>query len=559
MMRGIKAESGEHAPLTAEASGAAPRAFTFLRTPAFWLLLAVFVFEFFLFDHFGARRHTNAYPRWNDQIQYLTESYTGHEYARAHGLGAGLWRSLTNPSAQGTLHDFFAILAFTIAGPSRSAALALNLLALIAWQAALFVAVARRTGRPALAFVAAMLPLLLRGPWDNIPGSAYDFRLDHLAMCALGITAAAAWLSDGFRSRRGSAFFGIAVGLTLLTRFLTGTYFVVIFAGLLAWVLSGADRKIRTANLGGAAFIAFLMAAPIFWLNADAVRDYYWVGHYVGPESVIRNPHLGLGRSLAFIWGNLCQRHIGGFFAIVAIGAALWFAFSRRGERRPADRGAWLVGALFLLAPALVLTLHQQKSEVVVSALVPGAVLLTIALWLIAARRATDRGVRGCAVFVAVAALAFFTHAQVPPAYSPAINAEIRLVNSLADEIFTRARAGGLRELRVAVDHITDSLDAQVLRVICYERHRVLFPVNMTLPTGIAEPTEAIVMSRLAESDFVFLTEDAPAGGYPFDQKLATMRPQLRAWCDAHLRVANQFTLFGRRMRLYQRREIPFP
>ena len=81
----------------------------------------------------------------------------------------------------------------------------------------------------------------------------------------------------------------------------------------------------------------------------------------------------------------------------------------------------------------------------------------------------------------------------------------------------------------------------------------------MTLPNGIAAPTEEEVFARLALSDFVFLTEEAPAGGYPFDQKLAALRPKLRAWCETNLRMAERFTLFERRMVLYQRREIPFP
>ncbi len=530
-----------------------------LRSPAPWLLLAVFAFEFFLFDHYGARRYTNIYPRWNDQIQYLTESYTGYEFAREHGLAEGLLRALTNSSAQGTLHDFFAVIAFTVTGPSRSAALALNMLALIAWQAALFAAVAQRTENRAGAFAVAMLPLLLRGPWDNIPGSAYDFRLDHLAMCALGITATAAWASDSFRSRRGSTLFGVAVGLTLLTRFLTGTYFVVIQAGLLAWIMTGEDRKPRLINFGRAALIAFVIAAPVFWLNFEAVRDYYWIGHYVGPESAIRNQNMGFGRSLAFVWGNLFERHIGGFFVVLVAAGATALAFSRRGERRPGDRSFWIIGALFLLSPALVLTLHQQKSEVVLSALAPGLVILAAALWFIAGRRASPPAFRALAAVVTLAGLAFFTHQQVPQAFPPATIAETRIVNSLADEIFRRARSGNLKELRVGVDYITDCLDAQVLRVMCYERHRVWFAINMTLPTGIAEPAEDIVMSRLAESDFFFLTQEAPEGGFPYDRKLAAMRPQLRTWCDEHLRGANQFTIFGRRMVLYQRREIPFP
>src|SRR5688500_15155970 len=87
-----------------------PRIPASFRSPVTWLLVGVFVLEFFLFDQFGARRHTPVYPRWHDQVQYLGESYTAYEFARSRGVIASLLNALTNSSAQGTLHDFFALL-----------------------------------------------------------------------------------------------------------------------------------------------------------------------------------------------------------------------------------------------------------------------------------------------------------------------------------------------------------------------------------------------------------------------------------------------------------------
>jgi hypothetical protein len=527
------------------------------RRTAGWLLLGLFLGEFLLFDQWGARRFTNSYPRWNDQIQYLTESYAAFERARAEGLPAALWSTLINSSAQGTLHDFLALLAFTVAGPSRSAALALNLLALVAWQAALYWAVAHR-GHRVLAGAAVFLPLALAGPWRPIPGSAFDFRLDHLAMCALGVSAALAWRTDGLRARRASLAFGLAVGLTLVTRFLTGTYFVLMLAFLLAWTLTQPDRRVRTANLGRAVCVAALVALPFFWRNWETARDYYWIGHYVGPESTIRDPHLTLAGSLSFVLREFFQRHVGWVFVGIAATGAVLLGW-RRGSSRDADRTGFIWGATFLLAPAIVLTLHPQKSEVVLSALAPGLVTLVAASWLAIAGAPKVRQALPAMVAVALGAGLFFVHAQLTPLLTPADQTQNRTVNAVCDEIFRRAQAGKLTELRVAVDHITDAFDAQVLRIVCYERHRVWFPVNMTLPTGIAEPDGALVLSRLEESDFVFVTTEGPAGLYPYDRKLAALRPQVQAWCDAHLRLANQFDLFGRRLRLYQRREIPFP
>lgn len=543
-------------------------------SPWLWLLLGLFAAEFILFDQFGAHRYTGIYPRWNDQIQYLGEAYTGYEYARAHGFVRGLWQTLVNPSAQGTLHDFAALIAFSAAGPSRSAALALNVLALIGWQVALVLAVARAGGSRALGFAAAMLPLALSGPWQDIPGSAYDFRLDHLAMCAFGIAGAMAWCTDGLKSRGWSIAFGVAVGLTLLTRFLTGTYFVVIFVTLLGWSLCHPHRGRRVTNLLLAALVAAALAGPVCWLNREWVWNYYWIGHYIGPESAIRNSHLNLWRSLAFVVQQLAGRHLGIFFGGLALVGTIGFAVFRSGASAPIPGARYrlFLAATFLLAPALVLTLHQQKSEIVVSALVPGVVLLVVALWLrLAPGRSLPAGdfpapararshVHGSiAPGIAIAALAFFAVAQLRPANDAANRADFDRVALLADQIFARANAGGLREPRIAVDYITDCLDAQVLRVFCYERHRVWVPFEMTLPISIAEPSEGEVMERLARSDFVFLSEEAPAGNFPFDHKLAALRPMLRAWCEEHLRAVERFPLFGRRMVLYQRREIPLP
>lgn len=566
-----------------------------LCSSAWWLIVAVTLVEFFLFDHYGSRRVTGFYPRWNDQIQYLSECYTGFEFARAHGLGAGLWHALTNPSAQGTLHDFAAILLFQFVGPSRSAALALNMLALVAWQIALFIAVHRRSGRPSLAILAAMLPLTFRGPWENVPGSAYDFRLDHLAMCAIGTTAAIALLTAGFRHRSWSAVFGIATGITLLTRFITGTYFVVIFLAFIVWALITTDRRQRLTNIAIAAIIAVAIALPIFWLNREWVWNYYYIGHYVGPESAIRNQNFGLGRSVQFVFGWLGQRHLGPFFGWFATIAAILLPIAATiSPRAPNDTRqnpaetfsaeALVHGLIFLCSPALVLTLHPQKSEVVLGALAPGVTLLVVAIWALALRHRDDsRRARAAhdavqpvsaqpsatavsvvrwpaaviAVVAVLVALGYFGRRQTVVFERPESMARFRQVNTLADYVLTTADKAQLPVIRVSVDYITDALDAQVLRVVCYERHHVWKDWDMKLPTGIAAPDPDVVWQRIMASDFVFLTEQGNAVRFPYDQKLADMKPALAQWCDTHLLLAKRFTLNGRTMALYQRRDLP--
>jgi hypothetical protein len=172
-----------------------------------------------------------------------------------------------------------------------------------------------------------------------------------------------------------------------------------------------------------------------------------------------------------------------------------------------------------------------------------------------------SRDLRILPAFIAIAAviasLTYFASRQTRPIESPEAMANFRQVNSLADYVVAQADAAKLPVIRVSVDYITDALDAQVLRVICYERHHVWKDWDMKLPTGIAEPDAATVRQRLAESDFVFLTDDdSTYAGFPYDKKLAALRPELHAWCDAHLTLVRRFVLQSHPLTLYERHNL---
>ena len=78
-----------------------------------WLLAgAIMALELLVFHQLAAKRQAMVYPRWSDQIQYLSESYYSYDELKAHGWRAGLTYACTNPAAQGTLHDIVAVVAF---------------------------------------------------------------------------------------------------------------------------------------------------------------------------------------------------------------------------------------------------------------------------------------------------------------------------------------------------------------------------------------------------------------------------------------------------------------
>lgn len=553
-----------------------PSAFA-TRSPWLWMAAGLLMLaEFLLFDRMTSIHHASIYPRWNDQIQYLTESYRAYDEAKAHGVWAGLKNVGANPASQGTLHDVLAVLVFTLVGSaSRSAALSLNMLAFLAWQATLLLVFRRVSGSWTVGWLAFALVACLNGPWSAGPGSAVDFRLDHGAMCLFGVSAAVALLTRGFRSTGWSIGLGAVIGVTLLERFLTGTYYAAIFLACLGWVLCGDEKLRRLRNLGLAGLVAALMIGPVLWHNWTTIYNYYWVGHVTGSEAAVRAPGLAAWESVQFVASWLGRIQLGAYFGWLAAGITLALLAVRLLRRAtpappldPTVRRDWLFfGLAYLLVPALILCFHKQKSYVVLGVLVPGLMLLLGWIWATLLRRTETANPTGRywrwfpPVLVCGALLVsgkFFVSRQVESPHTQEFLADARRVNQISDYIFAASREAKLAGPRIGVDQIIDSLDAQILRVICYERQQVLMPYEMRLPTGVLAEEDHVMFERLAQCDFVLLTDKMPgAGSWPYDQQMHRLYPRLKEWCDGHLQLVDRFPIFGRQMSLYQRRGLP--
>lgn len=536
-----------------------------------WLILiALVVAEFWLFDSMTSRHHANIYPRWNDQIQYLSEAYKAFEIAKTDGFFAGIKATLTKTSLQGCLHDLTALFVFKIAGSaSRSAALSLNMLVFIAWQIATYFTLVRLTGSRSLGWLGFGLLLCLAWPWSGDAGSAVDFRLDHAAMCLFGISALVALLTNGYRHRGWSLVFGTVVALTMLERFLTGAYFAVIYLMAAVALLVTQDRWKRLSNLILSGLLATAIALPIFWFNREAIYTYYWVGHVAGAEGDARFLGLDLLHSLQFVTTNLARMHLGTWWAWTAatamIAAALLWLGSRRCKRGPVF-GSWLfVSLLWLIAPIMVLSVHRQKSAYVLGVVVPGVLLLAawlyhqVVTWidLSAASAVWHRARSAIAAAVVVSGLCFFTIRQCTNPHDPVFARDARIVNNLADHIYKTAQAQKITTPAIGVDQVVDFIDAQILGVVCYERHKVWYSFVTMLPNSILTEPDEVIRYKLNLCDFIILTDRMDGGGHwPYDQQMRRLYPELRAWCDEHRQLSLQVSIFGRDLSLYQRPEF---
>lgn len=514
----------------------------------------------------GVTRHHYAwsYPRGYDQLQYLREAYVGFERARMQGLAEGAWLALTHVSAQGSLHAFFALLVFEVAGPSRTAALSVNLLGFLLWQAATFLAVRRLTHSSSMAWAAAGLLAAFLFPWSAAGGSAVDFRLDWMAACAYGVSLAAGVAGRGFRSTRWAALFGAAVGVVVLIRFLTAVYFGLIFLILLAGLFAQPGRLKQCMRLILSGAIALGIAAPALWRSRHLLYDYYWLDHFAGPARALNDSHLGAVASLRWLLSQLAFEQVGPAALVLALGAAgalLALGHFRRASSGPspaparAPEGAGWVASAFFAAPALVLLLHPIKAPQTLSILLPGALWLAVLGWIHCGRRAGPRA--RAAVFGSVAALGglVFVALETDTGAADRRAPDDRTINALSDYVFFRAEEAGLSQPRVAVTWLLESLSAESFQLLGYERHQRYVPFTATLPTGLFATDEGNIGPALVDSDFVCLVTRAQAL-WPFDRQMAARLTQNRAWCDAHLNHVGNVDTETFSASIYERRTL---
>jgi len=483
------------------------------------------------------------YPRWFDQDQYLLEAYNAYEVARLHGFLQGAAAAFGYHSPQGALHAFLSLLVFEIAGPSRLAALSINLLGLVALQLASFCAVLRLSRSYPLGWAAVAVIATLNVPWSGVWGSATDFRLDWMASCAFGVALAVGLMGRGFKSTPWACLFGAAVGVALLVRFLTAVYFCGILVVLLGWLLTEPDRLRRCARLLLAVLVAAGVAGWTFWKCRSGIISYYWVGHYGSPEAVVRNTHQGSFGSVTWMAAEILFHQVGICALCLGLGLLVYFMFSKRvlgGEARAnvsgmaSLRDSWILAAIFFAVPTLVLLTHPEKSEPPADIVAPAALWLVFIGWISLSRWLPRRVVwRACAA-VSVAGAIVFGCYQVRQTATSELSSEYRDVNALADFLYFRSQEAGIERPFVAVTAMSDSLNADAFRILGYERHGKMLPFAVMFPTSILEVPRSAVFDRLSKSDFVCVVTRFPAA-WPIDRQMALLTPDLLRWCDANL------------------------
>jgi len=545
-------------------------AFKIFRT--YSLLLILIIIEGIIFISIS-KDVANIYPRFNDQIQYLSEAYQGFEYFKKEGPIKGFWQTLTNPSAQGVLNDCFALIIFIIVGASREAALFVNFIFFALWQIITFSAIKQSKFSSIVAWVCIGIMLCFKGFWKiDKEGSAFDFRLDFMAANLMGIVLMAAIKSKGFISRKWSILFGALVGVTILTRFITATYFVVIYISILVVYSYNTKNKERIKNIIIATLTTIIIVTPLILVNIKNIYNYYVIGHIIGKESVLRALDIGWGEKFLLIVREAYKFQGPLFYIVILLIIIASHLINQKTSEYSENKelvtpwkdavSNWRVlGIIFLLSPVIILTIHKQFSATVLGVLCPGTFVLITSI--IAPK--IENGLKELSIntrkkFVimtgAVILLGFVSlgiKGKMQP-YSKEFQNDSDKLNRLVDLIYSKVINSQIQAPKIASDQVTDFLDAQIFRVMIYERHKLWVPLIMTLPTGIFEEDRQLIINRLHESDFIFITDKMEnAGIWPYDKQMRKLYPELKNYSKENLNLAESYYLFGREISFYSK------
>jgi hypothetical protein len=531
-----------------------------------WLLVGLLLLvQFALFRQMVLREIAPTLPYAYDQTSYLALAYDTYETMLDRGPAAGLTEGLAQPVPAGCLMHVQAAVTFLLLGPSRFAALLPHFLYYAGFQVVLAAVLLRWTRRWEAAYFGLGL-LLCAGTTLHWQGGLLDFRIDGIAYSLYGIVLGACLLSDGFACRRWSLAVAAAACLLFLFRHLTVVYFGGIMAFWLAFMLGRllwlpCDRLATWRRLGNAALAAaiFLAAAvPVIALRWKLLWGYYGVGHLTGEEKHIRAAELGVfsaADSLLFYVRSVWDLHAGWlFFAVGGLGVALSVILWRRKTAFTASPAAWVLAALGLVVPWLVLTANTSKSPLV------GNVLAAALLWLFLLPLARSAGawpawlLRGAVAAALTAGLAtqFTGYCQREPRFANA-EEDRRQLLALHDDLAEHARRQGWATVIVSSNTMSDCAPPHTLGVPAYERQHVRLNVKVALSGSIFGSDEAAGQADVRKSHFVVLRDgdSLTCPAFPAAQSLARLTPWLREYCRTHMQEVGTYSALGGRFTLY--------
>jgi hypothetical protein len=475
---------------------------------------------------------------------------------------------------------------FFLFGANRFSALLPNFIYFIILQAITLYTIRHFSKKTYLSLFVLGVMLAALSPTSLI-GGMYDFRMDFIAFCLMGIWVACVIRSQLFLDRRWSYVVGFCAILMILNRAITLTYLIGIMSIMSVYLF--AASKIKKDSLARSRYHSrFIHSALVLaciiglslsyvYLNWSELYHYYVVGHVINNEKYIRVVEAGIEsnfRMWIFYPYTLLGHQIGPYACVMIIAwlSTLLFPYLRLShhQRVPIRHTSishkiddwWIDGSLFLCLcaaiPLVILTLDISKSGVV------GAIAIMPSLWLViwltllldnhTPSRLQLRFLQ--CITVLTLALGITNQFKKFPTYErPSNQQDLMTITKMHQDIADYAAKQGWDTIILSSDRIRDYLQPTTIPVLYYEYYGKLISSRSTaVGTGIFSASQPAMLNAMKTSNAVIFNvsnnypEESP---YPADLSIAKFKPTLINIAKTEFKALGDYSIQNTTYRVY--------
>lgn len=529
-----------------------------------WLFLGLLILlEYCLFKTYVVREIVGKYPTGFDQITSLAAGYNLYEDILNNGVKPAIMNTMHN-SPQTFLFPIQTAIFFLFFGASRLSALSLNFIYFACLQLMGYQTVRKITGKhtPAVIFLGLLLSTQTALSW----GGLTDFRLDFVAFCLFGIFVCCVLRSDIFLNRTWLIISAIVAAILIMMRFITSVYIaniiIILFVyNLIKFFLQKDSQKLQTKsrikNMILFGIIELVLCAPILWLNKQAIKAYYVVGHITGSEKYLRAKEVGITNQLsdilyypkAFITIHLGSTATNLIIELLLITLVL-YAISRLVTTKNAStkqvapicfprlRDDLIFLAISVLVPISILTLDLAKSSIVPGIILIPFLLIVTWIFIFLYKRIINIVPKLAYLFAVIASLIFISGAHnylyllaqhrvlSYYGYSTSLPKATEMYDAMGDYAYKK----GWSTVNISADQMADYL-IYPFTVLYYEQHHVL--INLVPEfgrSGVIKETKTEAFNELKKSNFFITNANTYTASsvYPFENSIKPFRHLLQ-------------------------------
>lgn len=558
---------------------------------SFLMVLALIVLQWLLFSSYIERELMQTPFVQGDGVWYLSQSYEIYDKF----INEDLYPVDDFKQRWGPLLNITATVFNSLFGPSRTAALATNIIVFLAWQVLIFYAFKRISGSSLWGLFVFGFCLCLQAPFFEM----FKFQRDFITLGTFGVFIATVLISDTFLNRHWSLASGCIVAIMILFRYVTLSYLAVIYFFMtLVFVFIVLYKRrgnrdasfymIRLINILLSGFVVLILIAyPIYLAKETLFLEY--LKNFTNSKIIIETYNMGMGKSerVFVLLSDYINTSLGPLFVrvvvmfllisfvvsmmrVVRFGFSYWVSEIKNSPMmKSMNSNLFLLftGSCFII-PFTFFCLYSTAHKVfMISMAAPGLTLVCFLLVTLNCGMLQQKNKKitlSILSAIALISILFGVWNQVNQyttiSYPREHRQDIDEISRMYDDIYERCMRYNLTTPAISTDFLEDyTLGGCLnLKTYEYEKRRVLISPHPLLGYPIEYPIELNnSIGLIMASDFIVLNPETDNikkwGRYQFVHSMEKYRSVIREKVKENFSLIGNYVIGGQTVELYSK------